>query len=275
MSTGDPDPCPLSNESKKNNIIASKKLNKSGKENIYAGLLLEKEGKIDEAIIFYKGLIMNDDHVVFALTNLAKIKNKYKRSELLDYFESILSSENKYFGKIKNLIGNIYLQDNRFDDAISAFNNVINRSSTNQDVINARFEKLFGYLHIKNNIQMASQILTEIKGMNLTDRGTLARIQMAEDIIKSANNRTLYKNSTIVKNIPKSYDLSQNFPNPFNPSTTIRYQIPKPGLVTLKVYDILGREVTTLVNENKIEGSYDFSFNASNSPAEFTSISSE
>jgi hypothetical protein len=62
---------------------------------------------------------------------------------------------------------------------------------------------------------------------------------------------------------PTSYSLLQNYPNPFNPSTTIRYQIPKPGLVTLKVYDILGREITTLVNENKTEGSYDFTFNAS------------
>src|ERR1035437_1985244 len=63
--------------------------------------------------------------------------------------------------------------------------------------------------------------------------------------------------------IPKHFSLSQNYPNPFNPITIINYQIPKPGLVTLKVYDILGREVTTLVNENKIAGTYDFTFNAS------------
>ena len=63
--------------------------------------------------------------------------------------------------------------------------------------------------------------------------------------------------------IPKHFSLSQNYPNPFNPITIINYQIPKPGLVTLKVYDILGKEVTTLVNENKIAGTYDFTFNAS------------
>jgi hypothetical protein len=61
--------------------------------------------------------------------------------------------------------------------------------------------------------------------------------------------------------------LYQNYPNPFNPETTIKYQIPTPGLVTLKVYDILGREVSTLVNENKIEGSYDFTFNATRFPS--------
>jgi hypothetical protein len=62
---------------------------------------------------------------------------------------------------------------------------------------------------------------------------------------------------------PLTYDLSQNYPNPFNPSTTIKYQIPNAGNVTLNVYDILGREVTTLVDEFKNEGRYEVNFNAS------------
>jgi hypothetical protein len=61
----------------------------------------------------------------------------------------------------------------------------------------------------------------------------------------------------------KSYDLSQNYPNPFNPVTTIKYQIPKSGVVTLKVYDILGKEVANLVNEYKDEGKYNINFDAS------------
>ncbi|MBZ0200248.1 MAG: T9SS type A sorting domain-containing protein [Ignavibacteriaceae bacterium] len=57
--------------------------------------------------------------------------------------------------------------------------------------------------------------------------------------------------------------LENAYPNPFNPSTTINYQIPKDGLVTLKVYDILGREVKTLVNEYKTKGRYEVTFDAS------------
>jgi len=64
--------------------------------------------------------------------------------------------------------------------------------------------------------------------------------------------------------IPTTYLLSQNYPNPFNPSTTISFSIPTSEFVTLKVYDVLGREVATLVNENLNAGSYSYNFDASN-----------
>ncbi|MFA7359785.1 MAG: T9SS type A sorting domain-containing protein [Candidatus Kapaibacterium sp.] len=63
---------------------------------------------------------------------------------------------------------------------------------------------------------------------------------------------------------PLTYALSQNFPNPFNPVTRISFALPKQGFVTLKVYDVLGKEVATLVNEMKNQGSYSVDFNASN-----------
>ncbi|MCU0373059.1 MAG: T9SS type A sorting domain-containing protein [Ignavibacteria bacterium] len=68
----------------------------------------------------------------------------------------------------------------------------------------------------------------------------------------------------VALNTPDKYSLSQNYPNPFNPVTKINFALPKSGLVTLKVYDMLGREVSTLVNEVKTAGSYTVNFNASN-----------
>ena len=62
---------------------------------------------------------------------------------------------------------------------------------------------------------------------------------------------------------PLQFILFQNYPNPFNPSTVINYEIPKSSLVTLKVYDVLGREVATLVNEEKPAGRYNATFDAS------------
>ena len=64
------------------------------------------------------------------------------------------------------------------------------------------------------------------------------------------------------KEIPKSYALLENYPNPFNPYTIIRYQIPEKSFITLKVYDVLGNEVAILVNEEKAAGSYEVEFNS-------------
>lgn len=66
---------------------------------------------------------------------------------------------------------------------------------------------------------------------------------------------------------PKSFSLSQNYPNPFNPSTRITFQISTPERVSLKIYDMLGREVGTLVNEFKSAGRYSAEFNGSNLPS--------
>ena len=83
------------------------------------------------------------------------------------------------------------------------------------------------------------------------------------------------ENPTIKEIISNEYLLSQNYPNPFNPSTTIKYEIPPrtsefhsaENLVSLKVYDILGREVATLVNENQKPGNYEIEWNAANLPS--------
>ena len=58
--------------------------------------------------------------------------------------------------------------------------------------------------------------------------------------------------------------LKQNYPNPFNPSTVIQFQVASRGFVSLKVYDVAGREVATLVNENKSPGNYSVVFDAGN-----------
>jgi photosystem II stability/assembly factor-like uncharacterized protein len=71
-----------------------------------------------------------------------------------------------------------------------------------------------------------------------------------------------------VNKIVDSYNLEQNYPNPFNPSTTIRFQVPNSSFVNLKVYDVLGKEVATLVNGEKPAGSYEVEFNAVGLPSE-------
>ena len=83
-------------------------------------------------------------------------------------------------------------------------------------------------------------------------------VKQSEEIISNRLTK-----QTTGEQLPDKYEMSQNYPNPFNPSTTIKYSIMADGLVTLKVYDVLGSEVTTLINENKQAGFYEAVFNAS------------
>lgn len=92
-------------------------------------------------------------------------------------------------------------------------------------------------------------------------KDTLYTMQYGNLILTSVNDQDESEN------MPTKYSLSQNYPNPFNPGTTIEYKIPEAGIVMLKVYNLLGQEITTLVNEYKSAGkhSVSFSFNSSNS----------
>ncbi|MHB8338047.1 MAG: T9SS type A sorting domain-containing protein, partial [Ignavibacteriaceae bacterium] len=93
----------------------------------------------------------------------------------------------------------------------------------------------------KNQAAIMAHIVSENTSvLNVTD-------------VKKENNQT-----------PTAFTLSQNYPNPFNPSTVIKYSVPKSGIVTLKVYNMLGQEVATLVNQMQNSGNYIVNFNANN-----------
>jgi hypothetical protein len=95
---------------------------------------------------------------------------------------------------------------------------------------------------------------TTIRGIAVTNAGVISRYDETSVVTGV---------TPVTTTAPDSYKLSQNYPNPFNPTTKINFALPKSGLVTLKVYDMLGKEVATLVNEVKNVGTYSVDFNAS------------
>ena len=81
--------------------------------------------------------------------------------------------------------------------------------------------------------------------------GNTAEIQ---DTISVTGNGILVSVGSLENVIPKAYQLHENYPNPFNPSTTIQYDLPKQSVVIVKIYSVLGQEVATLVNDNQAAG---------------------
>ncbi|MFH1194099.1 MAG: cellulase family glycosylhydrolase [bacterium] len=102
--------------------------------------------------------------------------------------------------------------------------------------------------------------------MGLFNRSTGAILDhgILNAIMEGAENATDISDDETNLEIPGKFRLEQNYPNPFNPSTVIGYQLPVSGFVSLKVFDILGREVDTLVNSYQNAGIYSVEFNASN-----------
>jgi hypothetical protein len=87
------------------------------------------------------------------------------------------------------------------------------------------------------------------------------------DAIQSLKLLITYNNATDVEvenSTPEYYNLSQNYPNPFNPSTKIQYSISSNQIVKLKIYDVLGKEITTLVNKEQSAGTYEVNFDGNN-----------
>jgi len=105
------------------------------------------------------------------------------------------------------------------------------------------------------------RILMETADVIMTTNGPVPILNPAEAVRTAKNGGIIL--AIAEQPIAKDFTLNQNYPNPFNPATTINYSLPQSSFVTLKVYDILGREVASLVNEQKLAGSYQLDFNGS------------
>jgi len=104
---------------------------------------------------------------------------------------------------------------------------------------------------------------TEAQSYSFLDRTASGKVQYR---LKQIDFDGQFEYSNIIEvdaGAPKQFALEQNYPNPFNPTTLISYQLPVASEVSLKVYDVLGKEVATLVNERQEAGTYHFNFNAS------------
>jgi hypothetical protein len=204
--------------------------------------------------------------------------DKIKGFEIAFYFEAAEESNT-----IPTATGSILIDDlalvKEIVGALNETNHVIDNLTISSGLKNSLMKKINqaitkynqGKLNVVNNVLtdfisqlydlIAANKISQVDGQNLIDYSYL--------IIKNLNSDLAKDNikDNVSQLFPTQLQLNQNYPNPFNPSTKINFQLPSDGFVTLKVYDVLGNEVGTLINSEKTAGSYEVNFDASSLPS--------
>lgn len=147
-------------------------------------------------------------------------------------------------------------------------------NGTTWTTLQGRYSKLLGGQYsyhgiqtwVRESINLNAYIGKSVKFrfLNYTDSGLPGDGFYFDDFRLVYYNNSMTSVTNTGNGVPSTYDLFQNYPNPFNPVTTIKFQVPKSGLVSIKVYDITGKLVSELVNSNLGAGEYQTEFNASN-----------
>jgi tetratricopeptide (TPR) repeat protein len=233
-------------------------------DSLFIGTSLFRNNKFIEAKDYYISYLKQHPDNQAAYTYLYGCANSNTISEVINFFKTLPSGASR---ELKLLLSYLYLQQGSIDLAKKVNEDIISENPNTPLAVRAILNNFYIALYNDNDVKAATDLLNVVKTQ--ASLSTPMEISTAEDALMvrssvlSTELKSILTKPMAYTDKPTSYSISQNYPNPFNPSTTIRYQITKPGLVTLKVYDILGREIATLVNENKIEGSYNYLFNAS------------
>ncbi|MFC2092648.1 T9SS type A sorting domain-containing protein [Bacteroidota bacterium] len=107
-------------------------------------------------------------------------------------------------------------------------------------------------------------VIAQLIARGTSNLNSVTKLKLLSDVAQNLYNAGFVIGvNQISSTVPESFKLYQNYPNPFNPNTRIRFELPKSSFIKLIVYDILGREVTKLVNEKLTAGSYETEWNAS------------
>jgi len=247
-----------------------------GKENafdeIYSGRGVVLKKNNTEIYFSINDVTVNDKSVSFTETeDTLKITGINKLNEYL-LTEPFILDENSVFSyglkygvtdsvSAKNILGNnsfinfrIELVDEQNLEKISTLEEVKFTSASF-----AKNENIISRVTANGMGEKMVRLRYTVEDKTGASYSLINRVSSGNMIPKTNTKEIIYNGTATIKD----YALAQNYPNPFNPSTVIKYQLPKDGFVTLKIYDALGSEITTLVNEYKQSGKYEVNFDAS------------
>ena len=177
-------------------------------------------------------------------------------SQLMSYYQQLVQSnptDTDFVNIAEDLAAKCLVRMGEPTDAITEYEHIIANTSDTLEILSSKLNIIETYMIIQQGGDAPNFTgkLTYLKPSSVKDGFR----KIMEKLRKSTKNK--------LHILPDKFSLSQNYPNPFNPITKINYAIPKKSNVTLKVYDVLGRLVKTLVNELKEAGYYIVQFDGS------------
>jgi len=239
-----------------------------GERMLQRGLQNESDGNYTLAITTYDSLIQLYPEEVVAINALDRKFNSYKlagldflylRNEFLDL--SVNHSNANVRKRAKNLSVSCLMELEQFSNAIREYDTLIINSQNFVDSLYAETDKALAVL------KQSGHLLAKSTGTSVTPKFFKHAIEKSENYRNKTENLLAQRFTSFKKSkgvLPIKFALYQNYPNPFNPVTTIKFDLPKRTEVKLIIYNILGQEIITLLNENKDSGRFEVKWNGRN-----------
>lgn len=241
---------------------------------------LQLLGKYEEAIELYNSVLEKEQNTEFGRYALVRIEECYwhaKKPGFTDFIDRNINTrfttKNELNGIAIELLNRKLMEADDYKNVLLNNDKILNDYSKYPEMRKyALFNEGYVYLTYLYDRNTAEALFTQLASefpddqlvhdskllLGLGDNGYAIRNENIDEGKTSDNSIT---------DNPTECKLLTNYPNPFNPTTIIEYQLPESGLVTIKVYDILGKEITTLVKEHKEAGVHTAEFNAGNLPS--------